>query len=337
MSANLRQMSRWMVVILMVVIVAVIPGTASAGTSRCVDGLLCEDTLVGGTIKTVCSGTCTSSGSGSTTCTPGAMYSYLKCYGDYRQWFDYVCTDDGQWQLYRTGDRIDGVCKDDEACYSPDGQPVPPEECYKVNKSETPCEDLDWGASGVQCNGAYNLSVSVTVPCQRISRMPYPRGLVASPVNLSFSPDANVSWVQNWSQTLDYHECMAYGLKQGKRMIRNYRIGLAWGRIDGMAPRWELQEAGGGNGFAVSAVWQKSSFFGDECGPGLNAGDVLPAFRGRLYTSWTAYYRVQYELQKTIKECHTDGGCEERGDCRYACDRGGWRVLAGQGHRMGGF
>jgi hypothetical protein len=323
----MKTRERGMTMLVMVTLLAVVFLGAET------DLVLADGPVCVGNLKQVCSGgtctwqesdECTSSGStepGATGCTPGAYYQVLTC--DESCWCTACgnrCSAEGAWEATSCSSQYIAGCFAGEkrACYQ-SGMYEPPE-CWTVPENETPCEDLDWSATGIQCAAAYGLSASVTVPCQRISRLPYPRGLVAAPMNLTFSPGANVSWVEDWSSTLDYHECAAIPLKKGKRMIRNYRIGLAWGRMDEMAPRWELQESGGGVGYSLSVAWQKSSFFGDECGPGLG-GETLPAFRGRLYTSWTAYYRVQYELQKMIKECHTDGGCEERGDCRYACSR----------------
>ncbi len=261
-------------------------------------------------------------------CVPGSRFSYLIC--DEGQRCTYVCNDAGQWESWGCIPVYD-VCVDDLVCLTPSGSYEPT--CWTPETredSETPCEDLDWGTAGIQCLGEYGLDVSVTVPCQRVGRIPYPRGMVVVPNRMWI--DANSpAWVESWSQTLDYNACLSHDIKEDDRLIRNFRIGLAWERIDDMPPYWKVEESGTYRGWSVGGIaWERSSWGKPRCGPGLQQGERLPAYRVDVYTYWQAYWRRVYDRQKKFEECESDWRCDAWGQCNTVCD------IDGDGHADSG-
>ena len=293
------------------------------GYPRCVGGSWCTCSLDGGTIGLSCGGECESSGGedgdSGQTCTPGDTMTFKECdeSGDGSWFTTYACNADGQWEL-QYGPTLEYVaCSEefDRICWAnEDGSDW---ECWEWDHSNgTPCEDMDWGASGIQCLSEFGLSVSVSVPCQQaVYRFPYPRGMVLVP-NRVWLGDEAPAWNEAWSNALDYQACLDYGLGEGDRAIRNYRIGLAWERLD-MEPYWSIEGAGEFRGWSVGGlVWEQASWGKPECGPPLEPGDdLLPAYRGQVYTYWRANWRVQYEIQKSGYECIWRSSAAENGEC----------------------
>lgn len=302
-------------------------GPGCEGYPRCTEaGTICTCSLEGGTISISCGGVCESEGGeeeGKQHCTTGLALNIYTCENG-EIWLTWYKCIDGEWifqdkQLTASG--VDCNEVQDQFCLL-DGPRI---ECQDLPDNETPCEDLDWSTAGIQCLGEYGLNVSVTVPCQRVGRIPYPRGMVVVPNRMWITADSP-AWVESWSQTLDYNACLNKDIKEGDRLVRNFRIGLAWGRINSMPPYWEVEDSGVYRGWvARGIVWERSSWGKPECGPGLH-GERLPAYRVRVYTYWQAYWRRVYERQKKTTECvwrqdaHDDGRCEcippgEEGSC----------------------
>ena len=229
-------------------------------------------------------------------------------------------------------------CLEDRVCYSETGHHEDLE-CWSAPDNETPCEDMNWTAAGIQCMGEYGLSVSVSVPCQRVGRIPYPRGMVIVPNRLWLTADSP-SWNEAWSQTLDYNACLSHNIGDGDRAVRNYRIGLAWERM-ATPPYWEIENAGNYQGWEVrGVVWEQASWGKPRCGPGLTPGEPLPSYRANVYTYWMPYWRIQYERQKDEGNCvwrqgaYDDGRCEcipegETGSCSDDNDDNGVSDWAG--------
>jgi len=195
--------------------------------------------------------------------------------------------------------------------------------CWEIPGNETPCEDLDWGTAGIQCFGEYGLDVSVSVPCQRVARIPYPRGMVIVP-NRMWITDSP-AWVEAWSQTLDYNACLSHSIEDDGRAVRNFRIGLAWGRMGDVLPYWEVEDSGAYRGWDVgNIVWERASWGKPECGPGLHQGEKLPAYRVNVYTYWQLYWRRVYERQRDTRECvyawQCDHGQAVPGQCDFDGD-----------------
>jgi hypothetical protein len=277
---------------------------SSDGTMRCEESERCESE--GDTDE------------GDQGCIPGSYFSVLYC--DEHQRCAYSCEEDGTW-LFLGCIPVMDVCDGDLACYREGGTTDPT--CWNLPDNETPCEDLNWGAGGIQCLGEYGLNVSASVPCQRVGRIPYPRGMVIVPNRLWITADSP-AWVESWSQTLDYNACLSYSIEDGDRAVRNYRIGLAWGRIGSMPPYWEVEDAGTYQGWSVGGiVWERSSWGKPECGPGLHRGERLPAYRVHVYTYWQPYWRRIYERQRSEVECVEDWRCSAWGVCNAACDLDG--------------
>ncbi|HEC35827.1 MAG TPA: hypothetical protein ENI39_04760 [Anaerolineae bacterium] len=246
-------------------------------------------------------------------CTPGHQYAIRICQENGLYECVYVCTEDQTWQDAGCA-MVVPECDHDEWCYWDIENDTGG--CWELPGNETPCEDMDWGTAGIQCLGEYALNVSVTVPCQRVGRIPYPRGMVIVP-NRMWIAAGSPAWVESWSQTLDYNACLSQSIEDGDRAVRNYRIGLAWGRIDSMPPYWEVEDSGVYQGWSVGGVvWERSSWGHPRCGPGLGQGERLPAYRVDVYTYWQAYWRRVYERQRETWECvwqqdaHDDGVCE---------------------------
>jgi len=283
-------------------------------------GVLCTCSLNvnDGTTSIVCEGECETEGEeeeGDTGCVSGELYV---CTEESCTLCEYRCVDGG-WELIG--------CEEvpiQEGDYSFACLFITEDEwyCWTLPGNETPCEDMNWGAAGIQCLGEYGLSVSVSIPCQRVERVPYPRGMVLVPNRMEILPGGETA--EAWSNTLDYNACLSYDLTDGERAIRNYRIGLKWQRIDWMPPYWEVEESGSYYGSVVgNIIWDHSSWGKPECGPGLQPGERLPAFRVRVYTYWQAFWRRIYERQKTITECTSDWRCGAWGECNTVCDLDG--------------
>lgn len=324
-----RQVRVWGVVAAMAVLVAqVLAGRPALGApapaalrqdgSWCTPGgVLC--TLSGGTVSCEASAECESEGGeegGETGCTPGTTWEVISC--EARTVCAYRCVD-GSWVTIGCGPLDAQVpCEEDQVCRVDPGQRRP--ECWELPDNETPCQDLDWGAAGIQCFNEYGLSVSVSVPCQRVGRIPYPRGMVIVP-NRLWVTAASPAWNAAWSETLDYDECQALGIGAGDRMVRNFRIGLAWGRVDGALPTWQIEGAGTYRGWEVhGVVWERSSWGRERCGPGLSPGETLPAYRVTLATYWTAYWRRTFERQRTTSDCVYSWRCDHGESVPGQCD-----------------
>lgn len=310
--------------VLTVVLAPAVPAQAVSGTTECRDGILRECWVgeEGENLGCVYRGTCTdeeSTESGGRECTPSSTLIVVTCTGGLQACSRfYQCGEDGRWGL------ISEICYTSPECRSVAclAEGTPYWECWELPGSSTPCEDLNWGASGIQCEGMYDLNVSVSIPCQRVTRTPYPRGMVAVPNSLGLANSPG--WNEAWSETLDYNACLQRNINMDGRKVRNFRIGLAWGRMDNMPPYWEIAGVGGFRGRSVTVVWERSSFGQPVCGPGLTAGQRLPAFPGRLYTYWTAYWRIQYQVQIDRPKCVYDWRCSVPGYlCAARCDKNG--------------
>jgi hypothetical protein len=257
------------------------------------------------------SGDCTSEGGsepGSSGCRPGSRVSSTECIGGRIQETLYTCNAQGTGWTSQPGPANGHSCADDSAdqicTYNEYGIP---EECWEIPDSDIPCDDLDLSASGIQCANSWGLHVSVSVPCQRVGRQPYPRGMVTVYNFLAFDADSSPSWNEAWSRTLGYHECLDNSISHGGRDVRNLRIGLAWGRRDDMLPYWDFGSAGSTRGWTARAAWEHSSYGQPECGPGLQVGEKLPAFPVRVYTYWNAYWRMVYQYLRDERHCRYDG------------------------------
>ena len=307
--------------ILVIVVVALTVGALGPahaqeeGSQTCVDGVLWELTLAGGTLTWVVAGSCQSEGSeepGEKGCQPiGAIWTTETCTENGRaEACIYRCTEDG-WVQIGCGDIVMG-CVNDRVCYSETGQWYDLN-CWDKPGNSTPCEDLSWSLAGIQCFADYDLSVSVSVPCQRVVRTPYPRSMVAVATHLQFNA-ASPAWNEAWSRTIGYNECLSRDIDHDGRAVKDFKISLAWGRMN-TPPYWEIEGAGSARGWETNALWQKASYFGDTCGPGLDGQRDLPAYRGRVYTYWTAYWRIQYDYQKDTRVCKHDWKCGVIYDC----------------------
>ena len=314
------------------------PAQSGGEDMGCAGGINCIADFVGGTLACIDDGQCTSEGSqsGSYRCNPGTAVAVCECQ-EGNNCVIYIC-DDGIWKEIRSSVASPEWCG--YACiYDVTGTGIGTI-CWELTREETdfPCEDLDWGANGIQCIGKYGLTVSVRVPCQRIGRVPYPRGMVLVPNRMWFLP-TSPSWAESWSQTLDYNACLEKNISSDGRRVRNYRIGLAWSR-ENIPPYWEVETVGGFRGWSIQASWERSSWGRERCGPGLRAGEKLPAFRVRVFTYWTPYWRRVYERQKRETRCvwseaaSSANSCEcippgYTGSCEDDTNRDGIRDWAG--------
>lgn len=261
------------------------------------------------------SGQCESEGGeeeGDTGCTPGDQWATRTCEEDGLYECVYRCAEDGtSWEELGCA-MAAPECEHDEWCYW-DGETFEGG-CWELPDNETPCEDMNWGAAGIQCMGEYNLSVSVSVPCQRVGRIPYPRGMVVVPNRLWITADSP-AWNEAWSQTLDYNACLSHNIGDGDRAVRNYRIGLAWERM-ATPPIWEIENSGTYQGWEVrGVVWEQASWGKPRCGPSLTPGELLPSYRADVYSYWTAYWKIQYERQREGFECVWRQTAADNGEC----------------------
>jgi hypothetical protein len=266
------------------------------------------------------SGTCESEGEeeeGAEQCDPGSEMYVVDCEAEWATMYE--CKDD-RWEETWGAPRSCQGSEGYDVCWWDEEEEE--EKCYHIPGNDTPCEDMNWSESGIQCIGQYNLSVSISPPCQRMDRLPYPRGMVTVPNDMWFRPDVSPHWNDAWSDKLGYWDCKSKLSDQG-RDIKDYQIGLAVERADDVAPRWDLGYGGGARGWFASASWPFSSFGQDECGPGLDPGDTLPGFPVNMTTYWNVYWAVQYDVQADKRECEYDWKCTEWGQCSTTCDADG--------------
>lgn len=314
---------------------------ADDGDSWCVTGVG-ECTLQGDTLTCQDSAVCESQGGSEPgqqegRCQPGMNlivttgrdYPDDRCLSTTRF---YVCNADGQWEFDSASSGLiprsiapNQDCDQAKACTWETMDDI---QCWDLDIQDgnnTPCEDLNWSAGGIQCLGEYGLNVSVSVPCQRVRRIPYPRTMVLVPTLMQLDPNSP-AWREAWSQTLDYNACLNRNISEDGRLIRNYRIGIAWGRDDDTLPVWQVEDAQvqpRPDGSAV-AVWEKASWGKDRCGPSLRPGDdPLPAYHARVYTNWTAFWRRIYDRQKMDWKCVYAWQCSYGQDIAGQCDHDG--------------
>ena len=332
-------------VVLMVVLVMVIPigRLATAAPSQQDDGVCypdgtwCyfDDSL--GQMRCEVSSQCQSEGSeeeGAEDCTPGRSWDVRTCEEDCRCTVcTYFCSSEGEWTS--AGECVmvgisDEHCFDRACLREPGGAQAT---CWDLPGNDTPCEDVDWGASGIQCLGEYGLNVSVSVPCVRVRRAPYPRGLVTVPNVLWLAEGASgtPTSVTAWSDTLGYNACLnhsdigsAFG--DGTQKVRNLQIGLRWVRRTDVPPVWETSDGMRAVGAAAAFTWPYSSYGEPRGGIGLYR-ERLPAFKVDLTTYWTLQWNVKYELQK--KEAPDWGECGCTGGASNLDDNAGWRPCDG--------
>lgn len=318
--------------------VAAAAPTADDGDGWCVTGVG-ECTLQGSTLTCRESATCESQGDeggkdegNERLCEPGQWLRIEREYTetDGRCYFVieyYQCDEDGQqWKLTnRETGTFANDCRNRTVVCELYAGPDFTDRCWEVPNNPTPCEDLNWSAGGIQCLGEYNLNVSVSVPCQRVLRTPYPRSMVLVPTLMQLDP-RSPSWNEAWSQTLDYNACLNQNINEDGRLVRNYRIGIAWQRDDDIPPVWRVEDAAVQSRTDGSAVasWEKASWGKDRCGPSLRPGDdPLPAYHGQVYTNWTALWRRVYERQKMEWECVYAWQCSYGQDIAGQCDHDG--------------
>ncbi|MCD6286816.1 MAG: hypothetical protein J7M39_12970 [Anaerolineae bacterium] len=325
-----------------VVLVAVGPQPVAAAPmadesdSWCVTGVG-ECTLQGDTITCQESAACESEGGPGDSesgeeqvCEPGDWLSVQReetqadgrCHASIEY---YQCGYDGKWVRTNREEYTVAECRDQVTVCQLWAGPDYTDICWEVPLNPTPCEDMNWSANGIQCVGEYGLNVSVSVPCQRVRRIPYPRSMVLVPALMQLDPDSP-AWREAWSQTLDYNACLNQNIKEGDRLVRNYRIGIAWGRDDDIPPVWRVEDAAVQSRPDGSAVvsWEKASWGKPRCGPSLDPeGDPLPAYRAQVYTNWTAFWRRIYERQKTDWECVYAWQCSYGQDIAGQCDHDG--------------
>lgn len=305
---------RWLLAVVVVLLVAVPATVIKADWGSCRNGRWCVIDPATGQVICEISARCESQGGeeeGGAECTPGTQIHVVDC--EAGTGTVYECSADGcGWEEVWSGDR---ECQGEEGydiCWW--NEETGEEECTHVPGNSTPCEDLNWSAAGIQCMNEYGLSVAVTIPCQRVGRIPYPRGMVIVPNSLWVTADSP-AWNEAWSDTLDYDECEALGISEGERAVRNFRIGLAWERSSA-PPYWEIENSGSYQGWEVSGVvWEQASWGKPRCGPGLTPGELLPSYRADVYTYWSAYWNLEYQVQRQEGTCGWDGEAHDDGVC----------------------
>jgi hypothetical protein len=177
-----------------------------------------------------------------------------------------------------------------------------------------PCRTITIYPDGtITCGGDYSVSASATVPCIGVQRNFYPRGLVANPVDFQLAGP-----FESTGSASSRQWCTAN--------IRNYTLQVRWAIQSDPPPIWDFQERdwneepGQAVGFAVSHIYDTSSWGLPENGPSLNGLLELPAYQVRVATHWSPYVRRTWEerrVEPIAFECGDDPACQTQ---QEACE-----------------
>lgn len=316
-----------LVTVLTLAVLTLVLPPGARGQDACAD-ISCPDVSVGDPdFSYGCWGECRTpegeGSSGGSRCVEGAMiilfHEVAVGTGCETRWTAYQCAD-GQWHAVRSGHYglRPGPCSGAASlCILPGSWEILPDACYELTPpSENPCEPLEIGPDGVSCHSRFRIRASVSLPCLPVVRQPYPRGLVALPNRMVVLPGPD--WVEGWSEVLDRHACLERGLVtfQGRK-VRNFQIGVALGLKRDVPPIWRVEDSGTYSGWSVLAIWERASYGKPRCGPGLQPGIPLPAYRVTVETAWQPYYRIRAQLLKPPRTEEFCAGCSQNPDDPY--------------------
>ena len=153
------------------------------------------------------------------------------------------------------------------------------------------------GGYNIRCAGDYSVSASVSIPCPAMERSPYPRGIVAAPVQFTTAPGGSTAsdGSRDWCTPT----------------IRNYTIGVGWDQLP-IPPMWSFGDRawcpgpGAGLGWTVYHTYCAASYGLEENGPSLKGLMELPSYQVNVKTYWQPWVSESWEQWET-----TDLNCEE--------------------------
>jgi len=222
----------------------------------------------------------------------------------------------GEWVLI--GGRVLTQCGEPPCLLA---TPVPP------GGDGNPCRDADWTSDGVQCEGNYGAIVSAAIPCCRVERAPYPRGLVTQYNFFTIDCPQEEQWSQTALRNPPAGEPGHYPCASDANVghVANYKIGLLWTRVPGYLAEWDFDDGSERMvGDSVYHIYESSSYGRPQNGVGLN-GQPLPAYQVGATTLWRVFSRETYQVCECVsshQECTC--GYDSDGD-RSGCDCGeGW-------------
>ena len=184
--------------------------------------------------------------------------------------------------------------------------------CWDDLKIGGPGNNYGGGGGGFytfSCAGDYDVSASVSIPCPAMLRAPYPRGIVAAPVQFSTSPGGSSasSGSRNWCTPT----------------IRNYTIGVGWDQLP-IPPKWDFNDRAWcsgppvANGWTVYHAYCAASYGLEENGPSLRGLLELPSYQVSVQTYWQPWVSDSWEQweEKNFNCEEDDEDCLDRqADC----------------------
>jgi hypothetical protein len=177
------------------------------------------------------------------------------------------------------------------------------------------CEDEMWGAE-VECE----------LPAWYADQQPYPRGLVGVPVRFRVEDFLSRTCEGRYVHPSGDAECASCFEDEDNCSVGTmckYRLLLKAEPVENVPPTWWCEDDGGGIGFEMGCVWQRSSWGKPELGKGLNC-EPLPAFTVGASVPYWWYLADEYDVwsERCVdSECYCAPG-DGTPECSEDCPEG---------------
>ncbi|MBU0495604.1 MAG: hypothetical protein KKB13_27465 [Chloroflexi bacterium] len=198
------------------------------------------------------------------------------------------------------------IAHEELPCHDCFGTPTPTVSRPTVVPPTPICMPVYSGGS-VSFDPACIAQVQAAIPCVRVTREPYPRGLVSVPMQFTLGgPDQAEMWSNPLPEGVPPGTVSCMG--QSHARYRDYQLGLKWVRIGSAAwgatglpgpqpgaPYWTFDERSWNPGGSASGETVMHRYETSSWGKPTNGPAGLPAYQVSLSTYWGLFWAVQYD------------------------------------------